>query len=137
MTNLGLIDFQDAVKGPITYDLVSLLRDCYVPFDQAYIEKQCGFVYQGLAHYLDGVSEHEFKQWFDWTGLQRHLKCLGIFTRLALRDGRNDYLQHLPRVVGYVEGVLAAYEAFADFNQIWHQKIKLCFDKKLNKIKML
>ncbi|MDA7742076.1 phosphotransferase [Francisellaceae bacterium] len=135
--DLGLIDFQDAVKGPITYDLVSLLRDCYVSFDEAYIQKQCRFVYQGLAPYLKNISEQEFKRWFDWTGLQRHLKCLGIFTRLELRDGREDYLKHLPRVVGYIEDVLAAYEAFAEFDQVWRQKIKPCFDKKSNKIKML
>ncbi len=101
--NPGIIDFQDAVRGPITYDLVSLLRDCYIEWPQ---ERVMGWVNQ----YRDRLArasliedkELRFKRWFDWMGLQRHLKVLGIFCRLAYRDGKTRYLQDLPLTLRYV-----------------------------------
>ena len=102
--SLGILDFQDAVIGPITYDLVSLLRDCYIDWP---IER----VHQWLRQYhqrlidesLINVSFDQFLRWFDWIGLQRHLKCAGLFVRLNLRDNKPAYLQYVPRVLNYIK----------------------------------
>jgi aminoglycoside/choline kinase family phosphotransferase len=111
--NPGILDFQDAVLGPVTYDLVSLLRDCYVDWPEERVQRwaQC---YLDLA--LDcGILREEhsaaFAGWFDLMGVQRHLKAAGIFARLALRDGRPDYLGYLPRTLGYVCQVGERYPA--------------------------
>ena len=121
---LGVIDFQDAVVGPITYDPVSLLKDCYIRWPRERVEAWA------LAHrsrlvdsrLLSGIDEGEFLRWFDWMGLQRHIKVLGTFARLHLRDGKPGYLADLPLVVAYVEEALAnyasaehAFSAFADW----------------------
>ena len=101
--SLGLIDFQDAVIGPVTYDLVSLLKDCYIRWPDVHVE-QWALGYRRLM--LDsGVqlsSEKEFLTDFHWMGLQRHIKVLGIFVRLYKRDGKATYLGDLSRVMGYV-----------------------------------
>ena len=89
--SLGVIDFQDAIVGPITYDLVSLLKDCYLrlPAEQV-TERALGFKrcleQRGT---LNVVSDKKFLHWFDLVGLQRHIKVLGIFVRLSLRDGKH------------------------------------------------
>lgn len=96
---IGVIDFQDAVKGPLTYDLVSLLRDCYVSWPDTFVEQQLRQIHG--VHY----QQYEwamFKHWFDCTGMQRHLKAAGIFARLAHRDGKTGYIQDIPRALGYV-----------------------------------
>lgn len=100
----GIIDFQDAVSGPITYDLVSLLKDCYIQWPEAQV-RDWALAYGNMA--LDAglmppVSEEQFLQWFDLMGMQRHLKVLGIFSRLSLRDGKDAYLGDLPCVVAYI-----------------------------------
>lgn len=109
--SLAVIDFQDAVVGPVTYDLVSLLRDCYLRWPQARVATWA------LAHrdrlyaagLLPQVDDRTWLRWLDWMGLQRHLKVLGTFARLSLRDGKHAYLDDLPRVLGYVEGVLVVH----------------------------
>ena len=81
--NPGIIDFQDAVLGPLTYDLVSLLKDCYHQFSQSQISKwvgQCRLRLQADGRLDSGVSESEFFRWFELMGFQRHLKCAGIFS---------------------------------------------------------
>ena len=106
----GVVDFQGALIGPVTYDLVSLLRDCYVRWPQADV-KRWALAYANMAvevGVLPPVSETDFLRWFDLMGLQRHIKVLGIFARLALRDGKSAYLQDLPLVMRYVLEVLAA-----------------------------
>ena len=107
---IGILDFQDAVKGPITYDLVSLLRDCYIKWPVAEVDmwtEQCWQLLQNQeAH---DVSLETFVQWFDWMGLQRHLKVLGIFARLFRRDGKDGYLQHMPRIFEYIYYVCDRY----------------------------
>lgn len=108
---LAVIDFQDAVVGPITYDLVSLLKDCYIRWPQervaAWALAQRDALHgQGL---LPSVSDATFLRWLDWMGLQRHLKVLGTFARLYLRDGKSAYLQDLPLVIEYIREVLAAH----------------------------
>ncbi|GAB4190056.1 MAG: phosphotransferase [Wenzhouxiangellaceae bacterium] len=109
---LGIIDFQDAVSGPLTYDLVSLLKDCYVRWP---VERVRGW----LAEYhhrcasagLCTGDRHTFQRWFDLMGLQRHLKVLGIFCRLYYRDGKAGYLNDLPRVLEYVVECCQRYGA--------------------------
>lgn len=113
----GVIDFQGALYGPLTYDLVSLLRDCYIAWDATRVDTwREGYRHRLVeAGLLDaGVDAERFRRWFDLAGLQRHLKVLGIFCRLALRDGKPGYLADLPRVLGYVLDVAARYPELAD-----------------------
>ncbi|WP_035387020.1 aminoglycoside phosphotransferase family protein [Ferrimonas senticii] len=110
--NLALIDYQGAVLGPITYDLVSLLRDCYWRMDQKLLTELVAEQHQTLikAGLVDAeVSLAQFTRWFDLTGLQRHLKVLGIFARLHHRDGKSGYLADLPRVLQYAVEVALRY----------------------------
>ena len=105
--NPGILDFQDAVIGPVTYDLVSLLRDCYVRWPQ---ERVTGWLCDYLAvsqaaGVLSDVDERQFVRWFDLMGVQRHLKASGIFARLNHRDGKSGYLQDIPRTLGYIAEV--------------------------------
>ena len=108
---LATIDFQDALCGPVTYDLVSLLRDCYCRWpDDAVYQWARTFHGELEGRGLPGLPDAEgFLVAFDLMGLQRHLKVLGIFARLWLRDGKDGYLADLPRVYGYVRDVLAAH----------------------------
>ena len=108
---LATIDFQDALCGPVTYDLVSLLRDCYCRWPDADVQRWARAFHGRLATAgLPGLpAADDFLVAFDLMGLQRHLKVLGIFARLALRDGKDGYLGDLPRVYGYVRAVLAAH----------------------------
>lgn len=122
---LGLIDFQDAVAGPLCYDLASLLKDCYLRWPADDVRRWAlAFREQRLAQGLAaGHSEAEFLRWFDWIGLHRHLKVLGNFTRLAIRDDKPRYLADIPMVLAYVEEVLPRYEEFAPFEQWWQQQL--------------
>jgi N-acetylmuramate 1-kinase len=107
----GVLDFQDAVYGPITYDLVSLLRDAYISWDE---EHQLDWA----VHYWDRARaaglpvDSDFAAFwrdFEWMGVQRQLKVLGIFARLYHRDGKDAYLDDMPRVMGYLRGACARY----------------------------
>lgn len=108
---LAVIDFQDAVAGPVTYDLASLLRDCYIQWPAQRVNAWA------LAHrdelhregLLQQVGDEQFLTWFDWMGLQRHIKVLGTFARLYLRDGKSAYLADLPLVITYVREILHKY----------------------------
>lgn len=102
--NPGILDFQDAVRGPVSYDLASLLKDCYVDWPPARIDEwTSGYLGRAVdAGVLDPGDRARFPVWLDLMATQRHLKAAGIFARLALRDGRPDYLQYLPRTLGYV-----------------------------------
>ncbi|MFA7027512.1 MAG: phosphotransferase [Sulfurovum sp.] len=102
-----VIDFQDARVGAVTYDLVSLLRDCYVSFDPRKIE-QLALSFRDKRG-LD-VDDATFIRWFDFMGLQRHIKVLGIFSRLALRDRKEGYLKDIPLTLKYVLDVANKYE---------------------------
>lgn len=114
---LATIDFQDAVAGPVTYDLVSLLRDCYVVWPQhrvqAWMNLYCAKAQ--AAGVLRSVDIRQFQRWFDWMGLQRHIKVLGIFARLYLRDGKNRYLGDLPTVIDYTLDIARRYPQLAGF----------------------
>ena len=101
---LGVLDFQDAVIGPMTYDLVSLLRDCYIDWPDVQVKQWVRDYYERVcrAGLLTDTTCAQFTRWFDWTGLQRHLKCAGLFVRLYRRDHKPGYLEYLPRVLQYI-----------------------------------
>ena len=119
--SLGVIDFQGALWGGCTYDLVSLLRDCYIrwPTEQVTawaLEYRQTAINAGLLN--PNVDGQTYLRWFDWMGLQRHIKVLGIFARLNLRDGKSHYLKDLPLVIRYTLEVAQAYpelQPFADW----------------------
>jgi hypothetical protein len=124
--NPGIIDFQDAVRGPVTYDLVSLLRDCYIAWDDARVRTWAESHRRRLldAGALDlGVDTARWQRWFDLTGLQRHLKVLGIFCRLWYRDGKHQYLADLPRVWGYVHDVARGYPELHDLLTLLQRRV--------------
>jgi N-acetylmuramate 1-kinase len=111
----GIIDFQDALAGPVGYDLVSLLKDCYIAWPR---ERVVRWVDEFRARLrarggAAGDSEAQFLRWFDLIGVQRHLKVLGIFCRLWYRDGKIGYLADLPRTLAYVEEACARYTELA------------------------
>lgn len=114
----GIIDFQDAVTGAVTYDLVSLLRDCYIDWPEERVEAWA-LTYAAMAKQagvLQDFTSAAFLRAFDLMGLQRHIKVLGIFSRLFLRDNKQRYLSDLPRVMQYIGKVSAKYPELADFS---------------------
>jgi len=125
--NPGILDFQDAVMGPVTYDLVSLLRDCYIQWPRARVE-DWALGYHELA-VQSGIlreqheSPEQFLRWFDLMGVQRHLKAAGIFARLNHRDGKPGYLQDIPRTLGYVTEVAARYGELAGFGSYVERQV--------------
>ena len=124
--NLGVIDFQDALIGPITYDLVSLLRDCYIRWPQAQVAEWCDGYWAELKlqqMLSDSVSCEQFRQWFDWMGIQRHLKAIGIFSRLKLRDNKPGYIKDIPRTVDYLLDVCERYSVLNPFYQFLQDEV--------------
>jgi len=121
--NPGVIDFQDAILGPVTYDLVSILRDCYIKWP---IEKVSEWalafkkdaVSAGLIH---DVSDETFSQWFDYMGMQRHIKVLGIFARLNHRDGKSAYLDDLPLTLEYFMNTANKYSLTRPLADLFNQ----------------
>lgn len=114
----GVIDFQDAVSGPVTYDAVSLLKDCYVQWPQKRVESWLENYRQlSLNAGLHQADADTFRQWFELMGMQRHLKAAGIFARLALRDGKPDYLTDIPRTLGYLCRASGRQPAMHHFHQ--------------------
>ena len=101
--NPGILDFQDAVEGPLTYDLVSLLKDCYVQWPAEQVWQWALEFYNGLdAAVLERIDEEQFRRYFELMGAQRHLKAAGIFARLCHRDGKSAYLADVPRTLSYI-----------------------------------
>lgn len=102
--NPGILDFQDAVIGPVTYDLVSLLKDCYIRWPRQRVEAWVAGYFRLAVQSGVLLAEHEprFLRWFDLMGVQRHLKAAGIFARLDERDGKPGYLVDIPRTLGYI-----------------------------------
>ena len=122
--SIGIIDFQGAMNGPITYDLVSLLRDCYVDNSEEWISQKIAdfrtqLIQSGLLN--PEVELGTLTKWFDWAGLQRHLKCVGIFHRLKIRDGKPKYLADVPRVLSYIDQVLSNYPELCDLKSLVSQ----------------
>jgi aminoglycoside/choline kinase family phosphotransferase len=129
--NPGIVDFQDAVQGPISYDLVSLLKDCYIVWPRARLLAWLDRYRAGAAAAgLDvGADRERFLGWFDHVGLQRHLKVLGIFARLWHRDGKAGYLGDLPRVLDYTLAVTAAVPQLGDFDAYLRRAVVPAFEK--------
>jgi aminoglycoside/choline kinase family phosphotransferase len=118
--NPGVIDFQDALAGPVGYDLASVLKDCYIGWPR---ERVVGWLNAYRGQLLaqggpGGDSESEFLRWFDLIGVQRHLKVLGIFARLWYRDGKPGYLGDLPLTLDYVRTTCALYPPLAGLSSL-------------------
>ena len=115
--NPGILDFQDAVWGPVTYDLVSLLKDCYIAWPAPRVRTWALEYREKLlaGGFPLGATEADFIRWFDLLGLQRHIKVLGIFARLFYRDGKPQYLGDLPRVLRYTQDAAGEYAETAEF----------------------
>ena len=108
--NPGVLDFQDAMEGPLTYDLVSLLKDCYVKWPAEQIIQWAGSYYALLDESLQAsMPEQDFVRAFELMGVQRHLKAAGIFCRLNHRDGKPGYLADIPRTLSYIVDLLPRY----------------------------
>lgn len=123
--NPGVIDFQDAVVGPVTYDLVSLLRDCYISWPAQRV-RGWALGYYELAQQsgvLRDEDEGEFLRWFDLMGVQRHLKAAGIFARLNIRDGKPGYLADIPRTLGYITEVAADYPELSFLSRLISERV--------------
>ncbi|HEU4626634.1 MAG TPA: phosphotransferase [Steroidobacteraceae bacterium] len=122
--NPGVIDFQDAVRGPIGYDLVSLLKDCYISWPRERVERWVSGYRAQLAARGGpvGKDEREFLRWFDLIGVQRHIKVLGIFARLWYRDGKNGYLRDLPLTLEYVRDTCRRYAELAELSRLVEER---------------
>jgi aminoglycoside/choline kinase family phosphotransferase len=123
--NPGILDFQDAMHGPLTYDLVSLLRDCYVAWPQDRVQRWAlDFRAQALAAGVPvGADEARFLRWFDLMGMQRHLKASGIFARLWHRDGKPGYLPDVPRTLAYIVAACARHAEFARLGALVSERV--------------
>lgn len=121
---LGIIDFQDALAGPSTYDLVSLVRDCYVRWPQALVDELMAYYWElarPFGYYL-GDWEQCVRD-VDWMGLQRHLKAAGIFARLNLRDHKPTYLADIPNTCQYLVDIARRYDELSDFSLWLNQRL--------------
>ena len=132
---LGVIDFQDAVHGPYSYDLVSLLRDCYIRWQPEQVASWGRYYLtaaqsQGL---LSGLAEAAFFRDFDLMGLQRHLKVMGIFCRLYLRDNKSQYLADIPLVIKYFLEVSSRYPELGKFVEWFQRRVIPIAQEKLPK----
>lgn len=128
-SNPGILDFQDAVWGPVTYDLASLLKDCYISWPPSRVR---AWVLEYREQLLEsgmplGADEAQFLRWFDLMGLQRHIKVLGIFARLYYRDGKSQYLHDLPRVLDYARETASAYAETAPLARFIAKRIDPTF----------
>ncbi|WP_448565618.1 aminoglycoside phosphotransferase family protein [Thalassotalea ganghwensis] len=110
---LAVIDFQDAVRGPVTYDIVSLLRDCYVRYPDDKVTSLSLSYFNQIKDtmQLANITEQQWIMWFDLMGLQRHLKASGIFARLFHRDGKLGYLKDIPLTLSYIIEIASRYQS--------------------------
>jgi hypothetical protein len=121
----GILDFQDAVIGPVTYDLVSLLRDCYIAWNTDRVT-DWALGYLALAvqsGILPETAPERFLSWFDLMGAQRHLKACGIFARLRHRDGKPHYVNDIPRTINYLRDVAGRYPELADLERLIRDRV--------------
>lgn len=123
--NPGILDFQDAVLGPVTYDLVSLLRDCYISWPTWRVEAWVmGYFELAMqSGVLRKEHEDQFLRWFDLMGVQRHLKASGIFARLNQRDGKPGYLQDIPRTLHYILDLTHTYPELVSLGEMIQNRI--------------
>jgi len=135
----AMIDFQDAVIGPITYDPVSLLRDCYVKWPQSSVKSLFEWCIEQIIAADSSLKEIDIKQWqrwFDLTGLQRHVKVAGIFPRLSLRDNKNGYLHDTTLVLNYIIEVSAQYPELSYLHEVTAQIIQPAFLQRMKGAKV-
>ncbi|MBE0626524.1 MAG: phosphotransferase [Burkholderiales bacterium] len=121
--NPGILDFQDAVYGPVSYDLASLVRDAFISWEE---ERALDWIVRywekaRRAGLPVGADFGEFYRDLEWMGLQRHLKVLGIFARIKHRDGKPGYIEDAPRFLAYVRAVSARYNALGPLAQLLDQ----------------
>ena len=110
-----MVDYQDAVCGPITYDIVSLLRDCYVKIDLPVMHDMLRMYYDHLVkNQMTNKPLNEFMIDFDLMGAQRHLKAIGIFSRLKHRDNKEAYMNDIPLTMSYLKHLSKQYEMIDD-----------------------
>lgn len=120
----GILDFQDAVEGPLTYDLVSLLKDCYVKWPGEQTQQWVHDFYTGLDDATRAnIDEQQFQRYFDLMGVQRHLKAAGIFARLNHRDGKPAYLEDVPRTLSYITDLGTSYEELGFLVELIEQHV--------------
>lgn len=112
---IGIIDFQDAVRGPLTYDFASLVWDRYIAWPRDRLEH---WMEEFRTRVAPDTDPGTWKRWCDWMGLQRNLKIVGIFARLHHRDGKAGYLEMIPRFWGYLRDVLPRYPEFEAFDEL-------------------
>jgi aminoglycoside/choline kinase family phosphotransferase len=117
---LGVLDFQDAVYGPVTYDIASLMRDAFLSWDEEFVLDVTVRYWKKAqkAGLPVGDDFGEFYRAVEWMGLQRHLKVAGIFARLTLRDGKPRYLADTPRFIGYIRATASRYRELAPLLQL-------------------
>jgi aminoglycoside/choline kinase family phosphotransferase len=122
---LGIIDFQDAVQGPVIYDLVSLLRDCYVRWPNPLIAPLIEHYRLQVQNYFpnETLTKEKWQYWFDLTGLQRHIKASGIFARLYHRDGKSGYLADIPLTLSYIQDVSAQYDKLTFLHELVSKRV--------------
>lgn len=122
--NPGILDFQDAVEGPLTYDLVSLLKDCYVRWPAGQVRHWALQFYRTLDRSMrEQVDETQFRRYFELMGVQRHLKAAGIFARLNHRDGKAAYMADIPRTLSYVVELGPHYEELQFLVRLVEQRV--------------
>jgi aminoglycoside/choline kinase family phosphotransferase len=121
--NPGILDFQDAVIGPVTYDLASLFRDAFISWDEERVIDWSIRYWERARRAGLPVSDDFGAFWrdFEWMGLQRHLKVLGIFARINYRDGKPNYLADTPRFVRYVRTVAQRYDELAPLARLFDE----------------
>lgn len=121
--NPGVLDFQDAVVGPIAYDVVSLLRDAFISWDEARVLEWARLYFDRArrANLPVHADFDDFWRDFEWMGVQRHLKVLGIFARIRYRDGKPHYLEDAPRFIGYVRAVAQRYGELAPLARLFDE----------------
>lgn len=130
----GIIDFQDAMAGAYSYDLVSLLRDCYIRWNTDLVESLAHqyFDLASAAGLIKGVSVAQFRRDFDLMGLQRNFKVMGIFSRLSIRDNKPQYLADIPLVISYFLEVASKYQEMAPFLDWFETNVLIAAKVKLN-----
>jgi N-acetylmuramate 1-kinase len=121
--NPGVLDFQDAVEGPISYDMVCLMRDAFISWEEEQVlDWTVRYWEKAKRDSLPVEADFaEFWRGFEWMGLQRHLKVMGIFARLAHRDGKRAYLEDTPRFLGYARAVATRYRALAPLARLFDE----------------
>ncbi|MDG1751018.1 MAG: phosphotransferase [Thalassotalea sp.] len=130
---LAVIDFQDAVIGPITYDVVSLLRDCYVKWPSEQILSLFNYFAELMSQQfsLGHIALEQWKKWFDLMGLQRHIKASGIFARLYHRDDKSGYLADIPLTLSYIVDISADYPECEFLYNLVNNTVIPALEKKL------